>query len=117
MVGPDGAALRLRIAQPHVVPEIDRLGDLGQGLRLHQGAVAARQVALALVREAAQQQVGHGKRQHAVAEEFEPFVAVREGGLEVGLAVQRAAVGQRLGEELGRAKVPTRAVASLSGLP
>ena len=63
--------------------------------------MAARQLALALVREAAQQQIGHGQRQHAVAEEFQPFVAVRKGGLEVGLAVERAAMGQRLDGELG----------------
>ena len=91
-----------------MIAQADRLGDLGQGLRAHQGGMAPRQLALALVREAAQQQVGHGQRQHAVAQELQPFVAVREGRLEVGTAVERAAVGQRLDGELdAREGVPT----------
>ena len=75
------------------------LGDLDQGARLHEGCMPACQLAFALVREAAQQQIGHGQRQHAVAQEFQALVAVGKGGLEFGLAVERAAMGQRFGKE------------------
>jgi hypothetical protein len=70
------------------------------------------------VRKTAQQQIGHGQGQHAITEEFEAFVAVRKGSLDVGLAVERAAMGQRLGKELGtREGVIQPQCSSLSELP
>ena len=63
--------------------------------------MAARQLAFALVRESPQQEVRHGERQNAVAQEFQTFVAVREGRLELGPAVERAAMGQRFGSIFG----------------
>src|SRR5438132_1574216 len=71
--------------------------DLAQGAGAHQGIVAARQLTLALLRKVAQQQVGHGERQHPVAQKLQPFVAVGEGRLQRRLAVEGAAMGQRLG--------------------
>src|SRR5262249_34410805 len=63
--------------------------------------VAPCQLAFALLRKVAQQQVRHGERQHPVAQELQPLVAVREGRLQRRLAVERAAMGQRLGNKLG----------------
>ena len=84
-----------------MVAQADRLGDLAQGAGAHERGMAAGELALALAGEAAQQQIGHGQRQHAVAQEFQALVAVREGGLQVGALVEGAAMGQRLDGELG----------------
>ena len=73
--------------------ETDFAGDLHQRFGAHQRGMPARELALALLRKAAQQQVGHGEGQHAVAQELQSFVAVRKGRLEFGPAVKRAAMG------------------------
>src|SRR5262245_13486372 len=73
--------------------------------------MAAGELALALVRKAAQQEIGHGQRQHAIAEELQTLIAVRKGRLEIGTPVQAAAVRQRLDGKLR----PGERMAELAG--
>ena len=111
-------APRLRVAQPDVRTEPDRCGDFGERLGAHQCVVTPRQFALAFLRQPAQQQVGRGQRQYPVAEELQPFVAVGKGRLQLGLSIERTAMGERLGREFGArervADLPASAARSTS---
>src|SRR5206468_543556 len=71
----------------------------GQDVGVHQRGADLRQLALARVGEARHQEVGHGERQHGVAEELELLV--------VGRVDAEGAMGERHGEVLG----PREAVA------
>src|SRR5262249_55140467 len=84
--------------------------------RTRRVSVAARQLAFALVREAPQQEIGHGERQHPVAQEFQAFVAVRKGGLQLGASIERAAVCERFGSQPGIGEGMAQARRQLGGL-
>ena len=63
--------------------------------------MTTRQLALVLVREKSEQEIGHGERQHPVTEKLQAFVAMWKGRLQLGLAIERTAVGERFGRQLG----------------
>src|SRR5215218_9211801 len=85
-----------------------RGGDPGQRIAAHQMRESSGQMPFRLVRKAAPQQIGDDQPEHAITEEFEPFVTAAgrrtAGAAPSALASRRgqgARMGQRVAEKLG----------------
>ena len=72
-IGP-AARFLLALGQGQARRQADTLGHRGQGFASHQGRVTAGQGSLRFGGKALEQHVGDDQTEHAVAQEFQPFI-------------------------------------------